>query len=128
ARPRVAPQLGDDRMTVVLEQPPAMVAAPDRAGRGPARRAVVRWAWRLFRREWRQQLLVLALLTVAVAATTAGLAVATTATPPAKTTFTLPGSDPQLAGDVAALRQAGGDVEVFAHQPVPIPGSVATVD
>ena len=34
----------------------------------PARRAVVRWAWRLFRREWRQQILVLTLLTVAVAA------------------------------------------------------------
>ena len=32
-----------------------------------ARRAVVRWAWRLFRREWRQQFLVLALLAVAVA-------------------------------------------------------------
>jgi hypothetical protein len=30
---------------------------------------VVRWAVRLFRREWRQQLLVLGLLTVAVAAT-----------------------------------------------------------
>ena len=34
----------------------------------PARRAVVRWAWRLFRREWRQQFLILALITVAVAA------------------------------------------------------------
>jgi len=26
-----------------------------------ARRAVVRWGWRLFRREWRQQILVVAL-------------------------------------------------------------------
>ena len=42
-----------------------------RAASGPGRRAVVRWAWRLFRREWRQQLLVLALLTVAVAAAVA---------------------------------------------------------
>jgi hypoxanthine phosphoribosyltransferase len=37
-----------------------------RAGTGnggiPARRAVFRWGWRLFRREWRQQLLVLGLL------------------------------------------------------------------
>ena len=39
-----------------------------RAGQEPgnggvvARRAVVRWAWRLFRREWRQQVLVLGLL------------------------------------------------------------------
>jgi len=37
-------------------------------GGAPARRAVTRWAWRLFRREWRQQVLVLALLTVTVAA------------------------------------------------------------
>jgi len=29
----------------------------------------MRWAWRLFRREWRQQVLVLALLTLAVAVT-----------------------------------------------------------
>jgi putative ABC transport system permease protein len=39
------------------------------AGGGvPARRAVARWAWRLFRREWRQQILVLALLILTVAA------------------------------------------------------------
>ena len=37
-----------------------------------ARRAVARWAWRLFRREWRQQVLVLVLLTVAVAAAVFG--------------------------------------------------------
>jgi hypothetical protein len=37
-------------------------------GSGPARRALIRWTWRLFRREWRQQLLVLVLLAVAVAA------------------------------------------------------------
>jgi putative ABC transport system permease protein len=30
---------------------------------------VIRWAWRLFRREWRQLLLVLTLLTLAVATT-----------------------------------------------------------
>ena len=39
-----------------------------------ARRAVVRWAWRLFRREWRQQLLVLVLLTLAVAVASGGTA------------------------------------------------------
>ena len=52
-----------------------------RAGTGnggiPARRAVFRWGWRLFRREWRQQLLVLGLLTVAVAATIWGAGVVT---------------------------------------------------
>ncbi len=40
-------------------------AAARRSG-APARRAIRRWAWRLLRREWRQQVLVLALLTVAV--------------------------------------------------------------
>ena len=41
-------------------------------GGAPARRAIVRWAWRLFRREWRQQFLILALITVAVGATIVG--------------------------------------------------------
>ena len=52
----------------------ALRERPAQAGTGgggvPARRAVIRWAWRLFRREWRQQLLVLAMLTVAVAVMT----------------------------------------------------------
>ncbi|MGH3206130.1 MAG: hypothetical protein ACRDNO_00050, partial [Trebonia sp.] len=43
----------------------------------PARRAVVRWAIRLLRREWRQQLLILALITVAVGATVVASTVAT---------------------------------------------------
>lgn len=43
------------------------------SGRGaPARRAILRWALRLFRREWRQQTLVLVLLAVAVSAAVAG--------------------------------------------------------
>ena len=41
-----------------------------------ARRAVVRWALRMFRREWRQQILVIALLTVAVAAAIASVTIA----------------------------------------------------
>src|SRR5207253_10776506 len=110
-------------MTTTLERP-AQLPALD--GGGPARRAVVRWAWRLFRREWRQQLLVLALLTVAVAATTAGVGVATNTLQPHETRFILPGSDPQLSGDIAAFRKAFGDVEVVAHQKVAIPGSVST--
>src|SRR5215218_3635068 len=44
-------------------------ALPGATGGGvSARRAVIRWALRLFRREWRQQILVLALLAVADAA------------------------------------------------------------
>ena len=56
-------------------------------GGAPARRAVVRWAWRLFRREWRQQFLILALITVAVAATIVGSAVATNNPPPKNSGF-----------------------------------------
>jgi putative ABC transport system permease protein len=54
------------------------------AARGPssggiaARRPLTRWAWRLFRREWRQQMLVLALLTVAVAAAIGSVTIAIT--------------------------------------------------
>ena len=76
----------------------------------PARRATARWARRLFRREWRQQLLVLALITVAVAATVLGAGIATnTPAPPdaalggAQYAITLPGSDPHLAADIASV-------------------------
>src|ERR1700680_3236326 len=99
----------------------------------PARRAVVRWAWRLFRREWRQQLLVLALIVVAVAATVVGAAVATTTPPPANAGYgtaqdlaTLQTPDPRLATQIAMLRQHFGRVDVIENQAVAIPGSVDT--
>jgi putative ABC transport system permease protein len=91
----------------------------------PARRAVVRWAWRLFRREWRQQLLTGGMLTVAVAATIAGAGVATN-TPsahPNAATFgtasslvTLPGADPRLAADIADLTSRYGLADVIENQ------------
>ncbi|HEY9481942.1 MAG TPA: FtsX-like permease family protein, partial [Micromonosporaceae bacterium] len=88
----------------------------------PARRAVVRWAWRLFRREWRQQLLVLVLIIVAVAATILGAAVASNAPPPADAGFgtanhlvTIPGTDPHLAADIAAIRQHFGTADVIEN-------------
>jgi putative ABC transport system permease protein len=98
----------------------------------PARRAVVRWAWRMFRREWRQQLLVLLLIVVAVAATVVGAAVATN-TPPspdgvfgnAQDLATFPGG-PHLAGQIAALRHRFGRVDVIENQVLPVPGSVST--
>jgi putative ABC transport system permease protein len=97
-------------------------------GRGPARRAIVRWSARLFRREWRQQALLLALVTVAVAATTGGLALATNAPPNPSTTVNLPGADPRLDDDLAAIKAALGPGQVIRHQRLAIPGSVATVD
>jgi putative ABC transport system permease protein len=100
---------------------------PDQAGTGhggvPARRAVIRWAWRLFRREWRQQLLVLGLLTVAVAATIWGAGVATNTPPPATATYgtataaiSLPGTEPQLAALVAQIQRRYGPVDVIENQ------------
>lgn len=101
----------------------------------PARRTVIRWALRLLRREWRQQLLVLALITVAVAATFVASAVATATRAPANTgfgtaqdraTFTGPGS--QVAARVASLRRRYGRVEVIENQTRPVPGSIHTYD
>ena len=95
-----------------------------RNGGAPARRAVIRWGVRLFRREWRQQFLVFGLLTVAVAAMVTGSAVATAAPgQPGEATFgtatamiTLPGSDPRLAADVAAIRQRYRTVDVIENE------------
>ena len=69
---------GPGAMSTTLAPPPPAAAAPPPPparvrGGAPARRAIRRWAWRLLRREWRQQVLILALLAVAVAATTVGL-------------------------------------------------------
>ena len=100
-------------MTTTLLERPSDLGAGN--GGGPARRAVVRWAWRLFRREWRQQLLVLALLTVSVAATTIGEAVATEASKAPQTIVTLTASDAQLAVDIAAFQTRFGHVEVITR-------------
>jgi putative ABC transport system permease protein len=118
--------------TAVRERPAHVRSA---SGGVPARRAVIRWAWRLFRREWRQQLLVLALIVVAVAATFVGAAVATDTPPPAGAGFgtardlaTFPGSDRHLAADIASLQQRFGRVDVIENQILPIPGSVNTYE
>ena len=105
-----------------------------RNGGVPARRAVIRWSWRVFRREWRQQMLVLALIVVALAATVVGAAVATNTPPPAGAGFgtaqdmaTLPGG-PHLASQIAVLQQDVGPVDVIENQAVAIPGSINTYD
>ena len=119
--------------TTVRERP---VTADVGNGGRPARRAVIRWAWRLYRREWRRQALVLALLIVAIAATVIGLGVVSNAAAlkadptfgTANTIVTLSGNDPDTSGDLAALRTQFGTVETIAHQSIAIPGSVASLD
>src|SRR5215510_12735863 len=119
-------------MSTMLAERPAH-AGPANGG-PPARRAVTRWAWRLFRREWRQQLLVLSLITVAVAGTVLGAAVASNAPPtPAAATFgtanhlvMFPGSQPHLAADIAAIRRRFGPVDVIENQNL-ITGSASQV-
>jgi putative ABC transport system permease protein len=115
----------------LLERP---AQAGTRNGGVPARRAVIHWAWRMFRREWRQQLLVLALITVALAAVVVGAAVATGTPAPAGAGFgtaqdmaTYPGG-PHLASQIAALQQRFGHVDVIENQAIAIPGSVSTYD
>jgi putative ABC transport system permease protein len=121
-------------MTTALRERPAPAGA---AGNGgvPARRAVIRWAWRLLRREWRQQLLVLGLVTVAVAATIVGAAVATDTPPMANAGFgtaqdqaTFQAPAPHLASQIAALQHRFGRVDVIENQTVAIPGSIDTFD
>src|SRR5260370_34342497 len=122
ARPRVSPYPQGDPVSTALEGLPAWDAD---AGSGMvARQAVIRWGWRLFRREWRQQLLVLGLLTVAVAAPIWGASVVTNSQiPPSYPTFgtgaaqvTLPGTDPQLAADIAASAGRWGPAELIEEQ------------
>ena len=93
----------------------------------PARRAVFRWGWRLFRREWRQQLLVLGLLTAAVAATILGASVVTNTPLPnpnfatfgtAAAQVTLPGTDPHLAADIATIQGRWGPADLIENQDI----------
>jgi putative ABC transport system permease protein len=113
--------------TATLEKP---------AGGGiPARRAVVRWAVRLARREWRQQLLIFALITAAVAATFIGSAVATTTRAStagvlgtAQYAAALSGTSAQISAQAAALQAHYRRVDVIENESVSVPGSVTTFD
>ena len=122
ARPRIPPHAWGDPVSIALREPPDLTGD---AGGIVARRAVIRWGWRLFRREWRQQLLVLGLLTVAVAATIWGTSTVTNVQLPnpnyatygtAAVQVTLPGTDPQLAADIAAIAGRWGPADLIESQ------------
>jgi putative ABC transport system permease protein len=87
----------------------------------------------LFRHEWRQQSLILALVVVAVGSTIIGAAVSMNAPAPTNfgfgtaqdlATFQSPGS--HLASQIAQLQHRFGRVDVIENETLAIPGSVNT--
>lgn len=106
------------------------------SGGTAGRRVVTRWARRLLRREWRQQILVLALLALTVGAASFGVAaaynVASLPNPQFGSAdyllqFAGPGQKTMMA-DIAAARKAFGSIQVIGRQFVPVPGSTQTVE
>src|SRR5918994_7755356 len=101
-----------------------------------ARRAVVRWAWRMFRREWPRQFLVTALLTVAVAAAIGSVTIAYNSGSADDAEFgsashliRFDGADPrELEAGLAAARERFGTTELIGHRSLRVPGSVDPVE
>ena len=97
---------------------------------------MTRWARRLLRREWRQQILVLALLALTVGAATFGVAASYNVSPVPNPQFGSADYLVQFAGigqqtmtaDITTVRKAFGVIEVIGRQFVPIPGSTQTVE
>jgi len=111
------------------------VHAKPGGGGVPARRAVIRWAVRLLRREWRQQLLILALIAVAVGATVVASAVATDTPAPvagvlgtAQDSASLSGPPARINAEIKDLESRYGGVDVIENQSVPVPGTQNTFD
>jgi putative ABC transport system permease protein len=90
----------------------------------------------MFRREWRQQFLVLTLLTVAVTAAIGSITIAYNSVPADNSDFgsanqvlSLDGSNPQkLQAALDSASKSFGTFDVIGHRSVSIPGSVETVD
>ena len=96
-----------------------------------ARRALRRWSWRLYRRAWRQRVLVLALITVAVAASVFGATAAYNLPDSRVAEFgsadhrfeTAVATPAEIEPDLAEAEEWFGTIEVIGHQVVPIPGT-----
>jgi putative ABC transport system permease protein len=118
-------------MTAVIERPAQRM--PE--GGMPARRAVIRWAVRLLRREWRQQLLILALITVAVGATVVASTVATN-TPSsvagvlgtARDSASLTGAPATINAGIQKIERLYGKADVIENESVQIPGTQNAFD
>jgi putative ABC transport system permease protein len=103
-----------------------------------ARRAVVRWAWRLFRREWRQQVLVVALVGLAVAVAVGGASAAYNMAPSRDAEFGR--ADHRLVFDVSAAEPGAidaylaaaedwfGTIDPIGQGRIPVPGSTETLE
>ncbi|MDT3440577.1 ABC transporter permease [Pseudofrankia sp. BMG5.37] len=108
------------------------------AGGGfPARRAMVRWAWRMLRREWRSQVLVTLLLLLTVSVAVFGGTALYNAPPSsdpvlgtADSVYVLSArNNPQaVAADIATLRARFGVVDVVGHTARTAPGLALPVD
>jgi putative ABC transport system permease protein len=102
----------------------------------PARRAVARWAVRALRREWRQQILILALLTFVVAVAVFGMAAAYNVVPNRDGEFGTANHRLRFAADevdsladqVAALEDWFGTIEVIGHRDAPVAGTSQRLD
>jgi putative ABC transport system permease protein len=117
--------------TAVAEQPTGRIPG----GGVPARRAVIRWAVRLLRREWRQQFLILALITVAVGATVVASAVAADTPAPvagvlgtAQDAASLTGTPAKINAEIQGLESRYGRTDVIENQSMRIPGTRSTFD
>ena len=126
----------------VLDRPVVRSAPEPTTGGVPARRAMLRWSWRLFKREWRQQFLILLLIVVAVAAVVVGSAVAVNTPPPANAGFgtahdlatfdltptakSASTSLPAVEAHIAVIERAVGAVQVVANETITVPGSTQT--
>jgi putative ABC transport system permease protein len=114
---------------------PSALGGPSHGGVA-ARRALVRWAGRMFRREWRGQLLVVALLSVAVAAAVGSITIVYNTSSADNAEFgaanyllRFDGTDHRkLEAELASVRRQFGTIDVIGHRLVPVPGSVETVD
>ncbi len=121
-------------MSAMLPDRP--VLAGSGSGGAAGRRVVTRWARRLLRREWRQQILVLTLLALTVGAAAFGVAAAYNVAPLPNPQFGSASYLLQFAGpdqktmtaDITAARKAFGTIQVIGHQFVSIPGSAQTVE
>jgi putative ABC transport system permease protein len=103
-----------------------------------ARRAVIRWALRLFRGEWRQQALVIGLLSLAVAIAVGGTAAAYNMAPRRDAEFGR--ADHRLVFDVTASEPGAvdaylaeaeawfGTVDVIGQGRLPVPGSTESLE